>query len=112
MDSYFVGSKSSPEFLVELRKKKTKYDNLTIYKPDKYSKNEEFYEKYALGKVVFTAKNAEIIGGKRYSVQMTLSFAEDISQSHIMWRNQSYCNRLSCQCRQNRRIWEVFLEHL
>ena len=61
MDSYFVGSKSSPEFLVELRKKKTKYDNLTIYKPDKYSKNEEFYEKYALGKVVFTAKNAEII---------------------------------------------------
>ena len=74
MDSYFVGSKSSPEFLVELRKKKTKYDNLTIYKPDKYSKNEEFYEKYALGKVVFTAKNAEIIGGKRYSVQMTLSF--------------------------------------
>ena len=56
MDSYFVGSKSSPEFLVELSKK-----DLTIYKPDKYSKNEEFYEKYALGKIVFTAKNAEII---------------------------------------------------
>ena len=56
MDSYFVGSKSSPEFLVELHKK-----DLTIYKPDKYSKDEEFYEKYALGKVVFTAKNAEII---------------------------------------------------
>ena len=61
MESYFVGSKTSPEFLVELRKKKTKYHNLTIYKPDKYSKDEEFYEKYALGKVVFTAKNAEII---------------------------------------------------
>ena len=56
MKIYFVGSKSSPEFLVELRKK-----DLTIYKPDKYSKDEEFYEKYALGKVVFTAKNAEII---------------------------------------------------
>jgi hypothetical protein len=56
MESYFVGSKSSPEFLVELHK-----NNLTIYKPDKYSKNEEFYEKYALGKVVFSAKNAEII---------------------------------------------------
>jgi hypothetical protein len=56
MDSYFVGSKSSPEFLVELHKK-----DLTIYKPDKYSKDEEFYEKYALGKIVFTAKNAEII---------------------------------------------------
>ena len=61
MESYFVGSKSSPEFLVELLKKKTKYHNLTIYKPDKYSKDEEFYEKYALGKIVFTAKNAEII---------------------------------------------------
>lgn len=56
MDSYFVGSKTIPDFLVELSKK-----DLTIYKPDKYSKNEEFYEKYTLGKVIFTAKNAEII---------------------------------------------------
>ena len=56
MDSYFVGSKTTPDFLVELNK-----NNLTIYKPDKYSKDEEFYEKYALGKIVFTAKNAEII---------------------------------------------------
>jgi hypothetical protein len=56
MASYFVGSKTTPDFLVELNK-----NNLTIYKPDKYSKNEEFYEKYALGKIVFTAKNAEII---------------------------------------------------
>jgi hypothetical protein len=58
MDSYFVGSKTSPEFLVELQKK-TK--DLTIYKPDKYSKDEEFYEKYALGEVVIKSKNAEII---------------------------------------------------
>ncbi len=56
MGSYFVGSKTTPDFLVELNK-----NNLTIYKPDKYSKDEEFYEKYALGKVVFTAKNSEII---------------------------------------------------
>ena len=62
MNFYFVGSKTTPDFLVELNK-----NNLTIYKPDKYSKDEEFYEKYALGKVVFTAKNAEIIGGKRAS---------------------------------------------
>ena len=40
MDSYFVGSKSSLKFLFELRKKK----DLTIYKPDKISKDEEFYE--------------------------------------------------------------------
>lgn len=58
MDSYFVGSKTSPNFLVELQKK-TK--DIIIYKPDKYSKDEEFYEKYALGKVVIKAKNAEII---------------------------------------------------
>ena len=58
MDSYFIGSKTSPEFLVEVYKK-TK--DITIYKPDKYSKDEEFYEKYALGKVVIKAKNAEII---------------------------------------------------
>ena len=56
MKIYFVGSKTTPDFLVELNK-----NNLIIYKPDKYSKDEEFYEKYALGKVVFTAKNAEII---------------------------------------------------
>lgn len=67
MDSYFVGSKSSPEFLVELSKK-----DLTIYKPDKYSKNEEFYEKYALGKIVFTAKNAEII-----FTQNTISYKKE-----------------------------------
>ena len=67
MDSYFVGSKSSPEFLVELSKK-----DLTIYKPDKYSKDEEFYEKYALGKVVFTAKNAEII-----FTQNTISYKKE-----------------------------------
>ena len=34
MESYFVGSKSSLEFLVELRKK-----DLTIYKSDKISKD-------------------------------------------------------------------------
>jgi hypothetical protein len=58
IDSYFVGEKKTSEFLVELRKK-----DLTIYKPDKISKDDEFYEKYALGKILFTAKNAEIIGG-------------------------------------------------
>ena len=67
MNSYFVGSKLSPEFLVEFSKK-----DLTIYKPDKYSKNEEFYEKYALGKIVFTAKNAEII-----FIQNTISYKKE-----------------------------------
>jgi len=57
MNFYFVGSKTTPEFLVELYKN----NKIIIYKPDKYSKDEEFFEKYALGKVVFTEKNSEII---------------------------------------------------
>lgn len=69
MDSYFVGSKSSPEFLVELSKK-TK--QLNIYKPDKHSKDEEFYEKYSLGKLLFTAKNAEIV-----FIQNTVSYKKE-----------------------------------
>ena len=32
MNFYFVGSKTTPDFLVELNK-----NNLTIYKPDKYN---------------------------------------------------------------------------
>ena len=67
MNFYFVGSKTTPDFLVELNK-----NNLTIYKPDKYSKDEEFYEKYALGKIVFIAKNAEII-----FTQNTISYKKE-----------------------------------
>ena len=82
MDSYFVGSKSSPEFLVELCKKK----DITIYKPDKYSKDEEFYEKYALGKVVFTAKNAEII-----FTQYTVSYKKEKYTPEVIIRaNDKY----------------------
>jgi hypothetical protein len=81
MGSYFVGSKSSPEFLVELRKK-----DLTIYKPDKISKDEEFYEKYALGKIVFTAKNAEII-----FTQNTVSYKKEKYTPEVIIRaNNKY----------------------
>lgn len=34
---------------------------IRIYKPDQYSKNEEFYEKYALGLEVLTAKYDKIM---------------------------------------------------
>ena len=47
MNSFFVGDKLKPSFLVEIIKKQK---IVSIYKPDKYSKNEEFYEKYSLGK--------------------------------------------------------------
>jgi len=59
--SFFVGDKSKPSFLLEIiPKKKT----ISIFKPDKYSKNEEFYEKYSLGKEVITTKYDNIMFSK------------------------------------------------
>jgi hypothetical protein len=59
--SFFVGDKSKPSFLLEVTPKKK---IISIYKPDKYSKNEEFYEKYSLGKEVITTKYDNIIFSK------------------------------------------------
>ena len=53
MSSFFVGKKSRPSFLLEVIPDKK---IVSIYKPDKYSKNEEFYEKYALGEMIITTK--------------------------------------------------------
>lgn len=58
MESYFVGTKSSPEFLIEVSKKRKE---ISIYKPDKYSKDEEFYEKYSLGELLLTSAYDDII---------------------------------------------------
>jgi len=55
---YFVGSKTKPTFLIEIN---TKNKKLEIYTPDKYSKNEEFIEKYTLGKKVLDTKYKNII---------------------------------------------------
>jgi hypothetical protein len=57
MKSIFVGSKSKPTFLVEILPKKKE---ISIYMPDTFSKNEEFYEKYALGRLVVKAKYSAI----------------------------------------------------
>ena len=53
MNSFFVGDKLKPSFLVEVNKKKK---IVSIYKPDKYSKNEDFYEKFSLGKLLIQTK--------------------------------------------------------
>jgi len=58
MNSFFVGAKSNPSFLVEII---TKKKLISIYKPDKFSKNEEFYEKYSLGKLLIDTKYDSII---------------------------------------------------
>jgi len=63
MNSFFVGDKSQPSFLIEITKQKI----ISIYKPDKYSKNEEFYEKYSLGKLVIQTKYNDIFVKKPVS---------------------------------------------
>jgi len=57
MNSFFVGDKLKPSFLVDITKQK----KINIYKPDKYSKNEPFYDKYSLGKLVIQTKYDNII---------------------------------------------------
>lgn len=75
MESYFVGTKSIPEFLVEVSKK-TK--QVSIYKPDKYSKDEEFYEKYSLGKLVWTSSYEDIIFTKKTVAYKKQKYTQEI----------------------------------
>ena len=63
MPSFFVGNKTKPSFLVEITPKKKL---INIYKPDKYSKQEEdFFEKYSLGEVLVSTKYSEVIFSKK-----------------------------------------------
>ena len=62
MNSFFVGKKSKPSFLLEVIPSKK---IITIYKPDKYSKNEEFYEKYSLGEMIIETKFNNIFFSKK-----------------------------------------------
>lgn len=62
MNSFFVGDKLKPSFLVEVLIKQKK---INIYKPDNYSKNEQFYEKYSLGKLLIQTKYDNIIFSKK-----------------------------------------------
>jgi len=58
MKSIFIGSKAKPTYLVEINPAKKE---IHIYKPDRFSKHEEFYEKYSLGQLVLTSKYDKII---------------------------------------------------
>ena len=58
MTSFFIGKKSRPSFLLEVIPDKK---IISIYKPDKYSKHEESYEKYALGEMIMTTKCNNIL---------------------------------------------------
>lgn len=54
----FVGSKTKPSFLIEINLKKKIF---SVYQPDEFSKKEEFFERYSLGKLLITTKYNEII---------------------------------------------------
>lgn len=60
----FVGSEKNPTFLVEINK------NITVYKPDKYSKNEDPYEKYSLGEIILQTSFDSVIykGLTKYNI--------------------------------------------
>jgi hypothetical protein len=59
---FFVGKKSKPSFLLEVIPDKK---IINIYKPDKYSKNEDFYEKYSLGEMIISTKFTNIVFSKK-----------------------------------------------
>lgn len=73
MKSFFVGNKTKPAFLVEINKK-----TVNIYKPDKYSKNEEFYEKYSLGTLVIDTKFNNITFSKTPVSYKTYHYVPEI----------------------------------
>jgi hypothetical protein len=53
METYFVGTKTRPEYLIEIyRAQKT----VRVYRPDRESKGLDAYEKYVLGDLVTEAK--------------------------------------------------------
>jgi hypothetical protein len=58
MKSILIGKKAKPTYLVEID---TKKKQLTIYKPDQYSKGEEFYERYVLGENIVTTKYDKLL---------------------------------------------------
>jgi hypothetical protein len=53
METYFVGTKARPEYLIEIfRAQKT----VRVYQPDRHSKGLNAYEKYVLGDMVSETK--------------------------------------------------------
>ena len=58
MKSILIGKKGKPTYLVEIDQKKKQ---LTIYKPDQYSKGEDFYERYVLGEKIITTKYDKLL---------------------------------------------------
>lgn len=75
MESYWVGTKSSPEYLIEVNHKAK---TMQVYQPDKYSKGLDFYEKYTLGKLIFTSTFDTLQFSNKPIVYKTLKYSPQI----------------------------------
>ena len=53
METYFVGTKSRPEYLIEVNRT---LKRVQVYRPDRHSKGLNAYEKYILGDLVADTK--------------------------------------------------------
>jgi len=81
IDTIYIGDKIKPSFLMEVSPKNK---IIKIYKPDKYSKNEEFYEKYTLGKEIINTKYDEIIYIKEPVPYKKSSYSKQFIVSEII----------------------------
>jgi hypothetical protein len=83
METYFVGTKTRPEYLIEIyRAQKT----VRVYRPDRGSKGLDAYEKYILGELVTEAKYKVIQFSKPPVPYKTLKDAPRIMYApHVMF---------------------------
>jgi hypothetical protein len=75
MKSFFVGNKAKPTFLVEINPVKKE---ICVYTPDIHSKNEEFFEKYSLGKIVLQTKYTDVLFLKKPVVYKNNMYVSEI----------------------------------
>ena len=83
METYFVGTKSRPEYLIEIyREQKT----VRVYQPDRESKGLDAYERYILGDLVKEAKYKVIQFSKPPVPYKTIKDAPRIMYApHVMF---------------------------
>jgi len=83
METYFVGTKSRPEYLIEINRiRKT----VQVYRPDRHSKGLNAYEKYILGDLVTETKYNRVHFSKPPVPYKALKDAPPIMYSpHVMF---------------------------
>ena len=86
----FVGTQTKPSFMVEILKNK-----ISIYEPDKYSKSEDFYEKYSLGKQIMNTTFKNVIFTKETpivykKIQKEFNIKSKIV-SELILKTNDYC---------------------